>query len=194
MSQTIAIRNSMIGGGITVNDTRNITMDNIITAQEILSAGVPGVAGLAGAMTGLPTGHGLTDADIVCVTWATGYRYNCTLSSTGANATTVADGAGDTLPTSGATVLAKQVEIDLAFAGSALAVLSISADQAAVVTLEDAGGVELVKPIAANGAYQWDSGNGESNPMTGDDIIKAHCYSKTATAGNVAILVGYNNA
>lgn len=192
---TISIRNSMIGGGTTANNTRSITIDNVIQASETIAAGKAGTAGAAGVMT-LGSSHGFTDADTVSVYWSTGFRYGCAVSSYDGTTITVngATGAGDSLPTSGAVVCAKAVEVDIAFSGSALAALSAGADIACGITLEDAGGVELAKNIAVNGAYQWDSGNGEANPVTGDSIVKANVYNKSATAGTVTILVGYDNA
>lgn len=194
MSYTLSIRNSMIGGGVTANDTRSITADNVIQASESIAAGKAGTAGLAGVMT--MGSHDFTDSDIVSVYWSTGFRYGCAVSSYDGTTITVngATGAGDTLPTAGSVVVAKAVEIDLAFSGSASVAISIGADIICGATLEDAGGVELAKNIAANGAYQWDSGNGESNPVTGDAIIKSNIYNKSTTAGTAVLLVGYNNA
>lgn len=193
MSNTISIRNLTQVAGKNLTDTRAVTADNLIDSTETVPAGVAGVAGLAGAMTSLPTGHGLTDADIVCVTWAAGYRYNCTLSSTGANATTVAAGAGDTLPTSGAVVISKQAELDVGVLGTNLAYLFLGCDVAAVITLESTGAVEIAVSVAAGGAYQWDSGTGIANPVTGDAIVKSHYYAKTATAGTAQLFMAYDN-
>lgn len=189
---TISIRNSIIAAGETVQDNKTITVDNIISASETIVAGDAGTAGADGVMT-LASGHGITDANTVAVIWATGYRYGCTVSSYGSTSVTLTGGAGDTLPTSGAVVVSVQQEIDLAFSGTQLAALSIGADIGLIVTLEDSGGVELAKQITANEAYQWNSSNGESNPVTGDDIILAHVYAQSTTAGTAKIIVGYDN-
>jgi hypothetical protein len=144
----------------------------------------------------LGSSHGITDADTVSVYWSGGFRYGCAVSSYDGTTVTVngATGSGDSLPTSGSVVVAKAVEVDVAFSGTAMAALSVGADILCGITLEDAGGVELAKNLTANGAYQWDSGNGDANPVTGDSIIKANIYNKSATAGTVTILVGYDNA
>lgn len=189
---TISIRNSIIAAGDTVQDNKTLEVDNVINASESIVAGDSGTAGADGVMT-LASGHGITDADTVAVIWATGYRYGCTVSSYGSTSVTLTGGAGDALPTSGAVVVSVQQEIDLAFSGTQLQALSIGADIGIIATLEDAGGVELAKQIEANEAYQWNSENGESNPVTGDDIVKAHVYAQSTTAGTAKIIVGYNN-
>lgn len=189
---TISIRNSILGGGLVLEDNKSLDVDNIITATESIQAGVAGTAGSAGAMT-LAEGHGITDSDIVAVTWATGKRYGCTVSNSGATSITVSSGTGDTLPTSGAVVISKKTEIDLAFSGTNLSALSMGADIATMITLEDAGGVELYKAISANEAYQWNANNGETNPVTGDSIIRANVYNQGTSAGTAKILAAYNN-
>lgn len=189
---TISIRNSIIAAGETVQDNTSVEVDNVINASETVTAGVAGTAGEGGVMT-LSSGHGITDADTVAVIWATGYRHGCTVSSYDSASVTLTGGAGDTLPTSGAVVVSKQIEIDLAFSGSQMKALSIGADIGLIATLEDAGGVELAKQIAAGRAYQWDSDNGESNPVAEDSIILAHVYAQSATAGTAKIIVGYDN-
>jgi hypothetical protein len=141
----------------------------------------------------LSSGHGITDANTVAVIWALGYRYGCTVDSYGDTSVTLSGGAGDTLPTSGAVVVSIQQEIDLAFAGAQLQALSMGGDIALIIALEDAGGVELVKAIDANAAYQWNSENGETNPVDADDIIKATAYAQSTTAGTATVLAAYNN-
>lgn len=192
MSQTFSIRNSFIGGGITAINNREITVDNLINATEAIPVGVAATAGSAGVMA-MPTGHGFTDGQVVCVSGTFGAYYNGIVSSAGANAITVASGAGDALPTSGAVVVSLQVEIDLGVLGTNVGALSIGGDIALCITLEAAAAVSLAKSTAANGAYQWDSGNGETNPITGDAIVKAHCYNRGIVAGTATIMVGYDN-
>lgn len=189
---TISIRNQMTMGGVTAQDSKNIEVDNVINASESIAVGLAATAGAAGVMT-LASGHGITDSDIVAVSGSFGYRHGCTVSAYDSTSITVASGAGDELPTSGAVVVGVQQEIDLAFSGTELEAISIGGTSAIIAALNDAGGVELVKSIAASSAYQWNSANGETNPVTGDSIISAHVYPTSTTAGNVTILAGYNN-
>lgn len=189
---SVSIRNTMSMAGVNASDNRSITVDNEIKASETIAAGKSGTAGAAGVMT-LGTSHGFTDADVVAVIWATGFRYNCTISSYDGTTVTVSSGAGDSLPTSGAVVVSKQQEIDLAFDGDQLQALSIGADIGIVATLEDGSTVHVAKQIEAAGAYQWDSGNGETNPVAGDSVTKAHVYAASTTAGTATILAAYDN-
>ena len=189
---TVSIRNSIAMAGTTAQDNKTLEVDNVVNASESIVAGDAGTAGAAGVMT-LASGHGITDNNTVAVIWASGYRYGCTVSSYDSTSVTLTGGAGDTLPTSGAVVVAVQQEIDLAFAGAQLKALSMGGDIDLIIALEDAGGVELVKQISANEAYQWNSENGEANPVTGDDIIKATAYAQSTTAGTATILVAYDN-
>jgi hypothetical protein len=191
MSQ-VSIRNSMSLAGTTAQDNKTLEVDNIISATEDIVAGDSGTAGESGVMT-LSSGHGITDANTVAVIWALGYRYGCTVDSYGDTSVTLSGGAGDTLPTSGAVVVSVQSEIDLAFAGAQLQALSMGGDIALIIALEDVGGVELVKAIDANAAYQWNSENGETNPVDADNIIKATAYAQSTTAGTATVLAAYNN-
>ncbi|MDD5729453.1 MAG: hypothetical protein PHV59_12915, partial [Victivallales bacterium] len=179
-------------GGITASNTREITADNLLNASESIPVGIAATAGAAGVMT-MPTGHGLQNGDKVAVSGAFGVYYNGEVSEAGANAITVSGGAGDALPVSGDVVVAKQVEIDLAFDGTQLAALSLGGDISLAITLETSATVALAKSTIGNGAYQWDSGNGETNPITGDDIVKAHVYNRGIVAGTATIMVGYDN-
>lgn len=191
MSQ-ISIRNAMSLAGTTAQDNKTIEVDNEAKFSESIVAGDAGTAGAAGVMT-LASGHGITDADTVAVIWADGYRYGCTVSSYDSTSVTLTGGAGDTLPTSGAVVVSVEQEIDLAFAGAQLQALSMGGDIALIIVLEDAEGVELVKQVDANAAYQWNAENGEANPVDGDSIIAAHVYAQSTTAGTATILAAYNN-
>lgn len=189
---TIYVRDQFIGGGITAYNNREITVDNIIKGGEAIPAGVTGTAGAAGAVT-LLAGHGLTAGDEVCVSGAFGVNYNADVDAAGATGLTLSAGVGDAIPTSGAVIISKQVEIDIAFAGTQMAALSMGGSIPLEMTLETSGAVSLAKETVANGAYRWDSGNGESNPVTGDDIVKAHVYNLGIVAGTCTILVGYDN-
>jgi hypothetical protein len=192
MSQIFNIKKSIGGGGITVTDNRDVTADNIIIGSEPIPAGVAGTGAAASAIT-MPTGHGFTDGQVVCVSGTFGAYYNGTISLSGQNTITVTGGAGDTLPTSGAVVVSLQVEIDMGFLGTNMAVISVGGDIALETTLETSGAVQLVKATAANASYQWDSGSGDVNPITGDAIVKAHVYNRGVAAGTITILVGYDN-
>lgn len=189
---TIYARNAFTGNGVSASDNRDIVYDMLISGGETLSAGITGTAGATGAMTVL-AGHGLTDNDVVCVSGTFGENYNGTVTGAGATGFTVSGGTGDALPVTGAVVISKQVELDIAFTGANLVALSVGATQPMLFTLEDAGGVELMKITVANGAYMWDSGNGDDNPVTGDSITVAHCYNLGVTAGTASVTVAYDN-
>lgn len=192
---TISIRNSMIGFGITLQDNASIVADGGTPNQETVPAGKAGTAGAAGVMT-LGSSHGFTDADTVSVWWATGFRYGCAISSYDGTTVTVngATGTGDSLPTSGAVILSKKVNMDTVFTGSNLAALGLGADVNCLMALEDAGGVEFAATITAGRSFHWDSGNNYANPVTGDSIVKCSVYNKQATAGTATVMTIFNNA
>lgn len=191
--KTITIRTTVEIEGRNVSSVGTETVNNVLSGSGTLLAGIAATAGSAGVMT-LAEGHGLTDADVVMVTWAAGRRYNCTLSSTGSTSTTVGSGAGDSLPTVGAVVIAKQLEIDAAVLGTNVDFLMLKSDVDALITLETDAAVQLVKDIEAGDTFIWRESSQEANPITGDAITKAHCYSKGVVAGNIAIEIGYDNA
>lgn len=187
----ITTNGSSIIAGTTYSYSNTISVDNVLTGTGAVVAGEAGIAGADGIMT-MGT-HGFTDADIVCVTWAAGRRYNCAISTYDGTTITVTSGAGDTLPTEGAVVVSKQKEIDIAVDGSDAQFVMVASSAAATVTLETSGAVELVKDLVANEAFVWTNGVDGTNPITGDSITKAHCYASAATAGTITINIGYNN-
>jgi hypothetical protein len=192
MSKLVQIRKTIVIDGVSYPDNRDISVDNVISAGGLIPAGIAATAGADGVMT-MPTGHGFTDNQVVCVSGTFGAYYNGTVSNAGANAITISGGAGDALPTSGAVVVSLQVEIDIAFLGTNMIALSIGGTIPVCVTLETASAVQLVKSTAANSAYQWDSGSGDANPVTGDAITKAHAYNLGTTSASISIIVAYDN-
>lgn len=191
-AQTISVVASITGGGQVLQSSRNVSVDNVIVAAEAIAAGKTGTAGAAGVMT-LGTGHGLTTANVVSVTWAVGRRYDCSITAYDSTTITLGTGAGDSLPTAGAVVVSSKTEIDLAFNGAELQAISIGGDQPFIVALEDVSTVKLEVDTVANSTYQWDSGNGVTNPLAAAAPIKANAYAKAAVAGTLKILVGYLN-
>ncbi len=167
-------------------------VDNVLKLNGVIPAGVAGTAGAAGVMT-LGSSHGFTDADVVMCTWATGRRYACTISAYDGTTVTLATGTGDELPTSGDVVVSKLLEIDAAVLGTNVNFIMLKSDVAATFTLEDAGGIELARNVAAGAAYIWAESSGDTNPITGDSITKCHVWNETAVAGSATGLIGYDN-
>lgn len=144
------------------------------------------------------TGHGLTDATNVDVYWSGGVRYGMTVSSYDANTITLDGGAGDNLPTQDtAVVVNSQVEINAVIDGDNVQVIGIcveTTDQtvadAAHVDLQDSGTATIAAiELVTNIPWSWDSGSGQTNPLTGNPIAK--CYASngsSSTAGTLKIL------
>lgn len=188
-------RHTITINGESFANNSTLTSDSALAFGEIsgIAAGVAGTAGEAGVMT-MPEGHGFTDGQYVCVTWATGKHYNAILSSCGATSITVGSGDGDALPTSGAVVVALKTAITAAFSGTDVVALAVSSTAAALVSINDAGGVELALDLEANKSFIWTDEDGSTNPVTGDSIIVANAYATTTTAGTVKLGVALNNA
>ena len=191
----IYIKNQISGAGITIDDQRTITADNVLNAGEtsLIPAGIAGTAGSAGVMT-VATGHGLQNSDVVAVSGAFGVYYNATISQAGTNVVTVSGGAGDALPTSGAVVISKKTPIDFSVTGANLQLISIGADTSIIATLEDADSVNLVVTAQSGGAYTRDAGNGATNPLAGDSVTVCNVYNASMIAGLVKIIIAYNNS
>ena len=192
MSNTIVIKNLTQVNGKNLADNRTITTDDIGDYTEPLVAGKSGTIDGSAVVT-LAEGHGYTDASILACSWSTGRRYNCTVTAYDSTSVTLATGAGDTLPTSGTVTLAAKVEIACPVNGTKLDYLFIGSDVNAVITLEDAEGVELAIDVGAGAAYSWSSDLGTTNPVTGDTITDAHCFNKGLVVGNIQILYGFDN-
>ncbi len=190
----LTIKNIMQVAGAYVQASRTLTPDQaIINNGETIAAGKSGTAGSAGVMT-LGTGHGITTQMLVTLSWITGVRYNCTVSQADSTTITLTGGAGDALPTSGTVIASVPQQIDMAFLGTNLKALSVGADIPIHFTLEDADPVvHLAKSVGASGAYQWDSENGEANPVTGDSIVSLYVSNRGAVAGIFKAIIAYDN-
>lgn len=189
----LTIKNITTVLGMSVQADRILTPHQAINSNGIaIAAGKAGTAGAAGVMT-LGVGHGITDAMLVTLSWAAGVRYNCTVSSYDSTTITLTGGAGDALPVAGAVVASVPAQIDVSFLGTNLKALSVGADVNAHFTLQNADTVHLAKSVAAESAYQWDSGNGEANPITGDPILCLYISNRSATAGVLKYIIAYDN-
>ena len=191
----IIIQNITRVNGKNVTDYKTLNPEAILDDGKTLPAGQAGTAGLAGVMT-LQAGHGLTTQSVVAVSWLESgvqkRRYNCSITHTETDSVTVATGAGDTLPTSGAVIVSSRVQLNMSFDGSDLEYLFLGSDVPAVMTLETAVAVQLVADIGGGDAYQWRSGCG-TNPVDGDDIVACNCYSLGVVAGSAEAVAAYDN-
>jgi len=182
-------------GATTLRSSRVLTVDNAIELSEDIPAGVAGVAGAAGVMT-LAEGHGITDADTVSVSWASGERHDCAVSAYDSTTITVngATGAGNTLPTSGAVTVSVKTVIQASVNADNLAGMGFSADISAIASVHDGSG-ELISPsFEANSGFNWDSDGGETNPLAGEAPTLINVYNKGTTAGTFQGFYAYDNA
>lgn len=193
---SITIYRKYSAAGENFIDDRTVTVDNVISASETsnMPAGKAGTAGAAGVMT-LGSSHGFTDASVVCVSWSTGYRFDCAVSAYDGTTITVngATGSGSTLPTAGAVVVSLKTEVALSFAGSNASIIMLAPAVDAVMAIEDGSSILWSASVTGGTATLYDSQDGATNPVASDTPTKCNCYNRTTTAGLPKILVGYNN-
>lgn len=176
--------------------------DAKIPVVKSLPAGVAGAVGAVVDTTtvidGLPTGHGITDADTVGAFWSGGLRVGMTVTAYDTNSITVttASGTGDSLPAEDTAVVVsvRTLEDSVGFDGTDAQILSVMASKRAAVELMDSGGSSILAApieIPAPGAlqdsgegYVWASGLGVDNPMT-DVAATIECYNGSTDAATV---------
>ena len=153
----------------------------------------------------LSTGHGIQNADVCDVYWATGVRYGMT-ATVATNEVTLNGGAGDNLPAQSTPVtVVKQTAVEVNFDGDTLKIIGIfyrnTADTGAKahLDLQDAGDVtieevDLVHEKANGGLNRiWDIENGDTNVFGGNRITHGAASHDSGSAGTLFILAGISS-
>lgn len=197
----ITVNNTTTVGGTSISGATSIDADNQFSGGETdIAAGLAGTlstrtSDVAGVLT-VASDHGIEAADVIGIASEGAFAYDATVDSITATTITFSAASGDVLPiATTAIIVSKVVEVDIAFSGDALVAMAMESTQRTLATLESSGSIDLAKELEANGLpYHWNSENGYTNPIAGDDIIKSNVYNGSISAATYNLVVAYNNA
>lgn len=200
---TASVKKTISAGGVSLYSQTTVTDDAQISQEITLPAGKAGAISATG-IDGLPTGHGITNGNLVDVHWtAAGVqkcRYGITVDSASTNAIVFDNSpaaAGDALPAEDvAVVVTVQVAIEIDFDAAACSLIAISCDEMAHVNmLNDDPASMLALKIPANNVWSWTDGENIDNPMLGqtDDVCNQIVASNgTTTEATLKLVVMYD--
>jgi hypothetical protein len=169
---TATVRWNCVIGGRTLSGLQSRT-DESIELQEI---DIP--AGKAGTLTTrtddntgvitVASGHGITDADTVVVSWDGGIQRGVDVTATTATTISIDLGVGTNLPiATSAVVVAKTVSSILSVASNALKLLVIqNTNRVSCVVNDASNGALITLDIATGEGYQWVTSNGFAIPVS----------------------------
>lgn len=208
----VTINSSLVisGGSVSISSLPvSRTGSGPIGLEETLTAAKTGTLSTrtddnTGVLT-MTAGHGLTDAQVVDVYWATGVRYGMTVGTVATNSVPIDGGAGDVLPSATTAITAVvQTSINLLIDGDNAKILAVCLETIdktlrtkGHVQFRDAASDEIAElDLVTNVPQVWDIEGGSANPFTGDVItnLKASQASSTTTETYTLKIVGVQDA
>lgn len=189
MSVTGRLSRTLTLGGQTFSESKSFTSDGAATLVKSVSAAKTGVIANSGAQITGQASHGITTGATIDVYWSTGQRYGVTVGTVSGTTIPISSGTGDSIPAdaTAVTMMVQQTE-DFLITGDNLDCLVIEVGAKAVVSLKDAGGIELTKIFNEAGVFIWHSGLDDANPVSGDDIISVtFTHGDSSAAKNVKV-------
>lgn len=193
-------------GGIQMNGSVSRTATGQIS-QQLNSTGDPFSAGTAAVLTTrtdadtaslTAASHPFNNGDLVDVYWTGGVRYGMLVSSDAANTFVVGAvgvGSGDNLPVeTTALVVCKQQVINTDFDPDDVKIIRIVSTVRGHVEFIDTEAVSVMgQELIASEPWEWKSGQGIANPLTGDPIDEIRVSNGSTAAGTFSIGVLYDS-
>jgi hypothetical protein len=204
MSVSMSVNNQAAYGNQTIAENRTLTAEG----QGGRSVSVP--AAKAGDLTTrtdnetgtltMDSGHGITTGAVIDLFWTNtdgskGMRREITVGTVSSNSVPIGadnSGSGDNLPplNTEITAMVPVEEVMPSPAANSYVFFGCSAPCPAHISVQDADSVLLTKvfPKATGGAYQWNSQNGETNPMAGETATKLKLSHGEISAQTIQVL------
>ena len=184
-----------------------ISQNVTVPAAQLAADWVLDTGGLTGTLT-MVTGHTLQTGDVVDLFWNETVngatvrkgRRGMTLGTVATDSVPVLNttGAGDALPTAvtGLVItVGERVEMDAVFAGNTAQLIVLSCPKNFSFSLTAVGLAEEFGRSPKGGSiYKWYNGNGEPNPVAGDDITNCIVSNGETVVAKVQLGVMYENA
>jgi len=187
---------------------KNFSQSTAPTAEAAICHELSIPAGAAGTLstrtdadTGVVTvddsGHAFVDTDRVDIYWANGSRHGMAVSGapTG-NAITIDGGAGDDLPAALSSVtLVEPTLLDLSVLGTLVTAILLATTQLGWFVFADSGGTtHFAQRVGSDMVWDWQDGNGDANPITGDQIDKVWLSHGAAAAKAMKVGILHDNS
>lgn len=187
IQQTVAV------GGLSIQSTVNREAEGQIGQSVALPAAKSGTLSTRtndtdGTLT-LEADHGITDSEVINIFWmdAEGVyhcAYGATVGTVDGNDVPFTGASGDVLPTKDDAITASLVvEIDIDFDGDLAEMIAAGCNKLSHIAFRDVTPTVL-KPVlllAAEG-WNWASGQGITNPLTGNPVNDVLASNGEATA------------
>lgn len=206
------IKDSVDVAGLKFDESVVIKSDGAITqsvdvaAAQIATSWTLDTAGTTGTLI-MGTGHTLLTAGVHDLFWnetvngtsiRKGRRGVILGTVAGDSVPVTSSGAGDALPTdvTGLVIsVGVRVEIDAVFAGDTVQLIALSCTQNFSFSLTEVGlSEEFGRSPQGKTIYKWYNGNGEPNPIAGDDITNCIVSNGGTKTAKVQLGVMYENA
>lgn len=191
-------------GGIGTTSTKTFTVDQVINNAPNETVPAYKVATLstrtsdtAGVVTS--SAHGIPDTATISLYWTISgvnyYRYDVDIDSVLTDTITFSGGSGDVLPAQSTVINVSQgLQIDFMLNGTNLKALAVGGTQRTISSfIDDAGASQHVVEMTANEKFQWYTGNGYTNPITGHNIEAINIYNISTTACTYSATAGIDN-
>ena len=193
MSFAATVKTQISVLGMLIDSSRSVSASGNASQRVDLPAGQEGT--IADGTVTLSEGHGIETADVVDVYWGTdSLRTDCTVGTVDGNDVPLTGGSGDALPTSGTVIVAPQVAIDLDFVGNLVELLAMTCASRCRLDLRDSISASLLdKNLPAGGAYVWDSGSADANPLAGVTVAEAVASNGATTAAELIVAILYDS-
>lgn len=190
MTVDFVVQNSFTLASKAFSESRTVTGADATIVEASIPAATAGTlttrtSDTAGIIT--VTSHSFSVNDIIDIYWSDGSCRTATISAEDTTTLTFSGALGTVLPAQDDAVTCnEQVVLPFNLVGADCTALVVFTAQKGTIILKDAGGEELVLNLATGGTvYAWWTGNGVTNPITGDTIITvtfSHDYITAAAA------------
>lgn len=139
--------------------------------------------------------HGVTITDTVEVYWSGGMRYGVDVTVVVGNDVTLDLGAGDNLPSQDtAVVVGVRTELDADFDGDQIEIIAVQCNKRGHIEFQENDGTVIdSQELTANEPWTWISGQGVSNPLTGNPVGKIQVSCGEAAEATLMIGVLFDN-
>lgn len=201
MTLASTIKKTVTLGGRSFAQSKSQTIDESRVRELSLAAAKTGTLSTrtdadTGVLT-LASGHGVTTGAVIDVFWSGGTRRNMDVGTVSGTSVPVDGGAGDNLPVLTTAVTAMVVTSEaFVFSGSDAVVITFynGSGNYAHFSLRSSGAEELYVKLESGAVYVWYSGDGATNPVTGDSITVCRLtHADSTAAATMRFGVGITN-
>ncbi len=206
IKDTVAVAGLRLDESINILSDAAITQDVDVPAAQIASDWVLDTSGTTGTLT-MGTGATIITSQVVDLHWnetvngavvRKGRRAVIVGTVSGDQVPLTASGVGDALPAEATGLVIAvgiRVELDVEVTGDTIQLIAIGSKQISAFSITEVDLAEQFGRSLCKGCiYKWYNGNGEPNPVVGDDITNIIVSQGSTTVAKVQIAVLYQNA